>query len=56
MDAKYNVGEPVAVYGWVKRIETTIEGVTYDIEVRDINGKPQGTIYGVTDEELTTVF
>ena len=34
MDAKYNVGEPVAVYGWVTWVNNSAEGqVIYDLEV-----------------------
>ncbi len=56
MDAKYNVGEPVAIYAWVASVNTSAEGqVTYDLEVRDVQGD---IIYidDVTEEDLTTVF
>lgn len=56
MDTKYNVGEPVALYAWVHRIVATEDGLLYDLHIKDGDGKYIQTVYGVTEEDFTTVF
>lgn len=57
MDAKYNVGEPVAVYAWIASVNTSAKDIiTYDVEFKDIDGNYISTIRDVTEEDLTTVF
>ena len=57
MDAKYNVGEPVAIYAWITSVNTSAKDIiTYDVEFKDIDGNYISTIRDLTEEDLTTVF
>lgn len=57
MDTKYNVGEPVAVYAWIASVNTSADGhITYDVDVKDIDGNIIGLLYSISDEDITTVF
>lgn len=57
MDAKYNVGEPVAIYAWITSVNTSADGTTtYDLDFKDIDGNIIGLFYNISDEDITTVF
>ena len=54
---KYNVGEPVCVYGWVRVIAGDgVGGLTYDVTIKSADGEVIDIIMGVPEDQLTTVF
>ena len=57
MENKYNVGEPVCVYGWVRVIAgDDTGGLTYDVTIRSADGEVIDIAMGVPEDLITTVF
>lgn len=57
MTNKYNVGEPVCVYGWVHAVRDSNDGtLLYNVTVKDAEGKTIRYITDVPEEHITTVF
>lgn len=55
MENKFDIGEPVCVYGWISSIEDADGKLVYGVVVKDNDGQT-ASISGVAEELITTVF
>ena len=56
MENKYNVGEPVCVYGWINAIRAYDGKLVYNVTIKDENGWMVGEMLNVAEDLITTVF
>lgn len=57
MTNKYNIGEPVCVYGWVHAVrDDNNDKLVYNITVKDENSVTIRYMTDIPEEYITTVF